>query len=81
FVTTEKKRSDPGLAEGIRKIGGVLIYLDDETINSIEAPSPSRATMIGLTGVAEPCALAFAEMGRLVMRKKTYGRVTIAIGR
>jgi cobalt-precorrin 5A hydrolase len=81
FVTTEKKRGDPGLAEGIRKIGGVLIYLDDETINRVEAPSPSRANLIGLTGVAEPCAIALAEMGRLVMNKKTYGRVTIAIGR
>ena len=81
FVTTEKKREDPGLAEGIAKLGGVLIYLEDETINSIDAPSPSRANLIGLSGVAEPCALALAEIGRLVMKKKTYGRVTIAIGR
>ncbi|MBR1369959.1 cobalamin biosynthesis protein CbiG [Methanocalculus chunghsingensis] len=81
YVTTEKKRGDPGLAEGIAEIGGVLIYLDDETINRTETPSPSRAGLIGLSGVAEPCAVALAEMGRLVMKKKTYGRVTIAIGR
>ncbi|RQD82526.1 MAG: cobalt-precorrin 5A hydrolase [Methanocalculus sp. MSAO_Arc2] len=81
FVTTEKKRSDPGLAEGIRTIGGILVYLQDDIINRTETPSPSRAGLIGLSGVAEPSALALAEIGRLVMRKKTYGRVTIAIGR
>ena len=81
YVTTEKKRGDPGLAEGIAGIGGVLIYLNDETINRTETPSPSRAGLIGLSGVAEPCAVALAEVGRLVMKKKTYGRVTIAIGR
>ncbi len=81
FATTEKKRPDPGLAEGVRRLGGVLIYLGDDMINSIETPSPSRAGLIGLSGVAEPAAIACSEKGELIMKKKTYGRVTIAIGR
>ncbi|MCP1662398.1 MULTISPECIES: cobalt-precorrin 5A hydrolase [Methanocalculus] len=81
YVTTAQKRRDSGLAQGISMLGGVLMYLEDHTINSIAGPSPSRADLIGLSGVAEPCALAMAEIGRLVMKKTTYGRVTIAIGR
>lgn len=81
FATTEKKRSDPGLAEGIQRLGGALIYLGDDMINCLETPSPSRANLIGLSGVAEPAAIACSEKGELVMKKKTYGRVTIAIGR
>jgi cobalt-precorrin 5A hydrolase len=56
-----------------------LIFLDDKTINAQAGVSPSRATKIGLSGVAEPCALAVAKKKELVMRKKVYGRVTIAI--
>ncbi len=81
YATTEKKRPDPGLAEGVNRLGGVLIYLDDDRINSIETPSPSRAGLIGLSGVAEPAAIACSEKGELIMKKKIYGRVTIAIGR
>ncbi|MCQ1539132.1 cobalt-precorrin 5A hydrolase [Methanocalculus taiwanensis] len=81
FATTEKKRPDQGLAEGISRLGGVLIYLGDDMINSIGTASPSRAGLIGLCGVAEPAAIACSEKGELIMKKKIYGRVTIAIGR
>lgn len=54
--------------------------LDDATINAQIPESASRASMLGLLGVAEPCALALSEKGRLVMKKTVFGRVTIAIG-
>ncbi|HJK28360.1 MAG TPA: cobalamin biosynthesis protein [Methanocorpusculum sp.] len=37
--------------------------------------------MLGLAGVAEPCALALAKSGTLILNKTVYGRVTIAIGK
>jgi cobalt-precorrin 5A hydrolase len=39
----------------------------------------SRATKIGLLGVAEPCALAVAKKKHLILAKKVYGRITVAI--
>jgi len=81
FATTEKKLGETGLAEGISALSGNLIFLDDETINAQRGVSKSRATRIGLQGVAEPCALAVAKKKELVMGKNVYGRVTVAIAR
>jgi cobalt-precorrin 5A hydrolase len=81
YATTQKKWGETGLTEAISALSGNLIFLDDDTINAQAAFSPSRATKIGLTAVAEPCALAIARKKELVMTKKVYGRVTIAIAR
>jgi cobalt-precorrin 5A hydrolase len=81
YATTQKKWGEQGLTEAISALSGNLIFLDDDTINAQAAFSPSRATKIGLSGVAEPCALAIARKKELVMRKKVFGRVTIAIAR
>ena len=81
YATTEKKLHEAGLAEGIAALSGNLIFLGDETINAQAAKSPSRAARLGLLGVAEPCALAVAKRKELVMEKKIYGRVTVAIAR
>ncbi|MGA2912159.1 MAG: cobalt-precorrin 5A hydrolase [Methanoregula sp.] len=79
YATTQKKWNETGLVEAISALSGNLIFLDNDTINAQAGVSPSRATKIGLSGVAEPCALAVAKRKELVMRKKVYGRVTIAI--
>ena len=79
YATTLKKMGETGLLEAISALSGNLIFLDDETINAQKGISPSRATKIGLSGVAEPCALAVAKRKQLVMGKKVYGRVTVAI--
>lgn len=81
YATTQKKWNETGLTEAISALSGNLIFLDDDTINAQEGVSPSRATKIGLSGVAEQCALAVAKRKELVMRKKVFGRVTIAIAR
>ena len=81
YVTTQKKRDERGLTEAISALSGNLIFLDDDTINAQAGVSPSRATRIGLAGVAEPCALAIAKKKELVMKKSVFGRVTIAIAR
>lgn len=81
YATTEKKRHESGLAAGISAVGGVLVYLDDATVNRQAPGSPSAARRLGIQGVAEPCARAIAPMQELVMEKRTYERVTVAIAR
>jgi cobalt-precorrin 5A hydrolase len=81
YATTTKKLQERGLAEAVASLDGVLAFVDDAAINSQDAPSPSRAALIGLAGVAEPAALALARHGELVMKKTIYGSVTIAIAR
>jgi cobalt-precorrin 5A hydrolase len=79
YATTAKKFDENGLKDAISSLSGNLIFLDDETINAQTGISPSKATRIGLRGVAEPCALAVAKRKELVLQKKVYGRVTVAI--
>jgi len=79
YATTQKKSGETGLLQAISALSGNLIFVDDETINAQSGVTPSRATKIGLSGVAEPCALAVAKRKQLVMGKKVYGRVTVAI--
>jgi cobalt-precorrin 5A hydrolase len=79
YATTRKKLNESGLTEAITSLSGNLIFLDDETINAQTGLTSSRATKIGLLGVAEPCALAVAKKKDLIMAKKVYGRVTVAI--
>ncbi|MDD1705289.1 MAG: cobalt-precorrin 5A hydrolase [Methanoregula sp.] len=79
YATTAKKSSEAGLIGAIPLLSGNLIFLDDATINRQTGTSPSKATRLGLLGVAEPSALAVAKRKVLVMGKKVYGRVTVAI--
>jgi cobalt-precorrin 5A hydrolase len=81
YATTTKKAGETGLVEGIGALSGNLIFLDDDTINAQAGTGPSRATRLGLLGVAEPCALATSRQKTLVMGKKVIGRVTVAIAR
>ncbi|MDK2889869.1 MAG: cobalt-precorrin hydrolase [Methanoculleus sp.] len=81
YATTAQKRGEAGLASAVAGLGGNLVFLDDETLNAQETPSPSRASLIGLAGVAEPSALAVSKRKELVLAKQTYGSVTVAIAR
>jgi cobalt-precorrin 5A hydrolase len=81
YATTEKKLHEPGLIAAVGALSGNLIFLDDETINAQKGCGPSRASKIGLLGVAGPCALATSKRKELIMEKKVYGRVTVAIAR
>ncbi|WP_292520925.1 cobalt-precorrin 5A hydrolase [Methanoculleus sp.] len=81
YATTAKKRGEAGLLDAIAEMGGNLVFLDDDTINAEEAETPSRASLIGLVGVAEPAALAVSKRKELVLAKQTYGSVTVAIAR
>jgi cobalt-precorrin 5A hydrolase len=81
YATTVKKMHEPGLIAAVGALSGNLIFLDDDTINAQAGTGPSRASKIGLLGVAGPCALATAKRSEFIMKKKVYGRVTVAIAR
>jgi cobalt-precorrin 5A hydrolase len=81
YATTIKKMHEPGLVAAVGALSGNLIFLDDDTINAQNGTGPSRALKIGLRGVAGPCALAMSKRNKLIMEKKVYGRVTVAIAR
>jgi len=81
YATTVKKMQEQGLVAAVGALSGNLIFLDDDTINAQAKTGPSRASKIGLLGVAGPCALAASKHKELIMEKKVYGRVTVAIAR
>jgi cobalt-precorrin 5A hydrolase len=81
YATTAKKCSETGLVDAIAAIPANLIFLDDDTINAQVPQTPSKAKRLGLIGVAEPCALAVSKHRELIMRKKVFSKVTIAIAR
>jgi cobalt-precorrin 5A hydrolase len=81
YGTTHRKIGERGLRRGVQALGGVLVYLDDATINAVNGVGDSAAPRIGLSGVAEPAALAISRNRELVMKKHVFGRVTVAIAR
>ncbi|WP_019176699.1 cobalt-precorrin 5A hydrolase [Methanomassiliicoccus luminyensis] len=81
YATTDKKVQEIGLIEGITSLGGNLVFLPDEEINAQDAPTPSRASILGLKGVAEPAALAISRKKELIMKRRVIGNVTVAIAR
>jgi len=81
YATTVQKSGDPALIRAVRELSGVLVYVDNQDIGKNPGVSPSGATRIGLSGVAEPAALAVSRGKILVQEKKVHGRVTVAIAR
>ncbi len=79
FASATIKENETGLIEAISGMGGQIVFIPAEVINSINAPSASEAKRLGLNGVCEPCALALSRENKLIMKKKVYDNVTIAI--
>ncbi len=79
FTSAMIKENETGLIEAISGMGGQIVFIPAEVINSITVPSGSEAKRLGLNGVCEPCALALSRENRLIMKKKVYDNVTIAI--
>ncbi|MHC1631797.1 MAG: cobalt-precorrin 5A hydrolase [Methanotrichaceae archaeon] len=78
MATAWIKKDEEGLSEAAKMLKSEMIYLDKDVLNSQKVSTRSRASDLGLIGVAEPAALALSS--RLLMPKKVYGRVTIALG-
>ncbi|WP_287262674.1 cobalt-precorrin 5A hydrolase [Methanothrix sp.] len=78
IATSEIKSCDPEISRAAAKLGVSVVYLPDDALNAQKPLTPSRASMLGLSGVAEPAVLALAQ--RMILPKKVYGRVTVALG-
>jgi cobalt-precorrin 5A hydrolase len=81
YASTSMKSHESGLIDGVRSVGGVLVFVPDDALLDAGRVSQSEAARIGLPGVAEPCALAVSRKKEIVMQKQAYGGVTIAIAR
>jgi cobalt-precorrin 5A hydrolase len=80
YATTRFKKNEKGLIDAIEELNGNLIFLDDEIIREQNPESPSRAQdKLGLPGVAEPAALALSKRKEIIMNKRKYGGVTVAV--
>ncbi|CAG0989123.1 cobalt-precorrin 5A hydrolase [Methanosarcinales archaeon] len=81
FASAMIKENEKGIIDAAASFGKELRFVSHDVINSIHAPTPSRAKSLGLNGVCEPAALALSEEKKLLLKKRIYGNVTIAIAR
>ncbi|VVB92998.1 Uncharacterised protein [uncultured archaeon] len=75
------KENEQGIIDAASSLGKEIKFVPHDIINSINAPSQSKAKQLGLNGICEPAALALSDEKKLVLKKRIYGNVTIAIAR
>ncbi len=75
------KENEKGVIDAASSLGKEIKFVPHELINSIRTPTISKAKALGLNGVCEPAALAVSEEKELLLKKRIYGNVTIAIAR
>lgn len=75
------KKDEKGILEASKILGIPIHFIPHDKVNSCDVPSSSKASRFGLKGVAEPSALILSDKNKLIMKKKAYGRVTIAIAK
>jgi cobalt-precorrin 5A hydrolase len=80
-ATAVLKFHEKGILEAVSELEKPIAFVPHSIINASTSQTKSRSTMVGLSGVAEPCALALSSLKELVLAKKAYGGVTIAIAR
>lgn len=81
FASAAIKENEQGIIDAASSFGKEVKFVPHEIINSIKAPSKSKAKQLGLNGVCEPAALALSDEKKLLIKKRIYGNVTIAIAR
>lgn len=76
--TTENKRNEViPVAENLKK---PVQFVEEQDINTMDIRE-TKATIIGLKNVAEACAIYSSNTGELVLPKRVFGGVTVAIAR
>ncbi|ADC66400.1 cobalamin (vitamin B12) biosynthesis CbiG protein [Ferroglobus placidus DSM 10642] len=80
FATAELKRNEKGLIEFADKLKKPLIFLKKEELNSVKV-GKSKAEIVGLNSVAEAAAVYISKKKELILPKRVYGGVTVAIAR
>jgi len=83
-VTIDIKRSEKGLVDACSGLNLPLVFIDRERIKNFCGEIETSEVVernLGLKGVCEPCALLAGRKAKLILKKKIYPRVTIAIAR
>jgi precorrin-4 C11-methyltransferase len=84
IATIDKKRGEKGLEEYCLNHGLPLCFYEADAINRIKTPSPKSAhalRVMGVQGVAEPCAVLASQGGDLLRHKVKLINMTIAFAR
>jgi len=80
IATVDLKKNEKGLIEAVDKIKKPLMFVPAEEINKMDVRE-TRAVMVGVKNVAEACALFYSKKRELILPKRVYGGVTVAIAR
>jgi len=81
LATADIKSNEPGIFSAAEELGKPVALVPSSLINKMHVVTTSQAEKVGLIGVAEPSALALSNLQELVLKKTTYGKVTVAIAR
>ncbi|RLC20473.1 MAG: hypothetical protein DRH56_10300 [Deltaproteobacteria bacterium] len=76
------KRGETGLNEAFRNMDIPLVFLDSSRIGDFcgsDSVSSAAQHQLGIPGVSEPCALLLGRNSQLIMPRKIFGRVTLAL--
>ncbi|WP_435066678.1 cobalt-precorrin 5A hydrolase [Haloplanus sp. C73] len=81
-ATATRKEGEPGLVEAAQEFGVGVVYLDKETLEEFEGPTPSKSKeLIGWPGIAEASAIAAGRDHELLLEKRRHDdAVTVAVG-
>jgi len=80
----DKKSAEAGLLEYSRRHGLPLKFYTAEEINAVKTPSPvsqHALKVMGVQGVAEPCAILGSKGGELLKHKKKFKNMTVSLVR
>jgi len=80
-ASIDAKQAEVGLLEFAQKYRLPLNFYTAEELNQVEAPTPASAYVqqaVGAKGVCEPAAM-LAAGGRLLVKKKKSGNLTVAV--
>jgi len=81
LATADIKSNEEGIFSAAQELGKPVAVVPSSLINKMHVVTKSHAEKVGLIGVAEPSALALSNLQELVLKKTTYGEVTVAIAR
>lgn len=82
LASVEDKRDEPGLVALAKKTGWELRFFSRAELESVAdfvAPSPAARKALGIPAVAEPAALLAAASQKLLIRKRKFTNVTVAV--
>jgi cobalt-precorrin 5A hydrolase len=82
IASIDAKQDEVGLLQFAEKHRLPLHFYSADELNAIDAPTPASDYVqqaVGAKGVCEPAALLAASGGRILVKKKKNGNVTVAI--